>query len=148
MRTRWMRTGLRLAAAAAAVTLAACSDSTAPQHHAEAEGMVVVDHATDEVLVTVDAARRVTGALSVPAGEEIVIGVFFVDADGDRFQPDGDEHTLAFSVADGTVASLGTHEDHMHLEGLRAGATTAEFSIRHGSHDDYRSPPVPVTVTP
>jgi hypothetical protein len=31
---------------------------------------------------------------------------------------------------------------------LQAGATTVVFAIEHGEHDDYRSEPIPITVTP
>ncbi len=31
---------------------------------------------------------------------------------------------------------------------LQAGATTVVLAIEHGEHDDYRSEPIAITVTP
>jgi hypothetical protein len=129
--------------------VAACDSTTEPDHdHEEAVGLVVVDHATDQTLVTVNASRQVTGSLSVQAGQGRAIEVWFVDEDGDRFQLDGDDHTLDVRVADAARARIESHGDHLDLEGLQAGATTVIFAIEHGGHDDYESPDIPITVTP
>ncbi|HEX2189017.1 MAG TPA: hypothetical protein VHG51_08990 [Longimicrobiaceae bacterium] len=127
---------------------AACDSSTEPDHdHDEAVGLVVLDHATEETLVTVNSSRQVTGSLSVQAGQERSIEVWFVGEDGDRFVPEGD-HSLGIAIADPSRASIHMHGDHGHFEGLLAGSTTVVFSIVHGSHSDYDSPAIPITVTP
>ncbi len=149
MRKKWNRTATRAAACAAALlVLGACTSTTDAEEHREAVGMVVLDEATNAVLVTVNAQRQVTGSLSVARGQERAIEVLFVDEAGTRFEPDGDDHTLGFSVANTAIATLEEHEGHLDLAGVSAGTTTALFSIRHGSHSDYDSPAVPVTVTP
>lgn len=135
---------------AATAMLGACdSDGTGPDDHAheEAAGVVVLG-ANDAVLVSVNAARQVTGSLTVAAGQDRDLEVWFVAEDGDRFRPDGQEHTLDITVANEAIADLHAHGDHLHLEGLAAGSTTVVFSILHGNHSDYDSPAIPITVTP
>jgi hypothetical protein len=142
------RAALVLAATAA---LTACEDdSTGPDDHDhdEAAGVVVLAEGSTTPLVTVDAARQVTGSLTVQAGQDRHLEVWFVAEDGDRFRPDGDEHTLDIRVANGAIADLHAHGDHLHLEGVAAGSTTVVFSILHGNHSDYDSPAIPITVTP
>ena len=135
-------------AAALLIGLAACSGTTDAEDHNEAEGLVVVDEATNQTLVTVNAQRQVTGTLTVRAGQERAIEVFFLDASGNRFTLDGDDHTLGFTVANTAVARLSEHDGHLDLDGVAAGSTTARFQVVHGGHNDYESPDVPVTVTP
>ncbi len=130
--------------------IAACDSSTGPDDHGhdDAVGLVVLDRATKDTLAAVNAARQVTGGLTVGVGEDRAVEVWFLSEDGDRFQPDGDHHTLGVRVGDDTVAGIHAHGDHLDLEGLKAGTTTVVFSVVHGSHDDYTSPAIPVTVTP
>ncbi|MEW5927486.1 MAG: hypothetical protein AB1941_08375 [Gemmatimonadota bacterium] len=127
---------------------AACDSSTEPEDHDEAVGVVVLDRATQQTLASVAANRQVTGGLTVKAGAERAIEVWFVAEDGDRFMPDGDDHTLDIRVADPTRARIESHGDHADFVGVQAGTTTVVFAIEHGGHDDYRSEPIPVTVTP
>ncbi|WP_420127244.1 hypothetical protein [Longimicrobium sp.] len=133
---------------AATAMLGACeSDGTGPDDHHEPAGMVIVG-ANNATLVTINAARQVTGSLTVRAGQGAHVEVFFVDEDGDRFQPDGDEHTLEWTVANEAIAEIHSHDDHMDLEGVAVGATTVEFRLMHGNHPDYTAPGIPITVTP
>lgn len=128
--------------------LAACeSDGTGPDDHDEAAGLVVLDQ-NDVAVVSVNAARQVTGSLTVQAGQARHLEVWFVAEDGDRFQPDGDEHSLDWTVANEAIAMIDAHGDHMDLDGIAAGNTTVVFSILHGNHSDYDSPAIPITVTP
>ena len=140
------RTALVLAATA---MLTACDDGTGPEDHREAVGMVITDQ-NNTTLVTVNASRQVTGSLTVARGAARHLEVYFVDEDGDRFQlEDGDdEFRLEVDVANPSIAAIDSHGDHMDLEGLAAGTTTAEFKIMHGNHPDYESGDIPITVTP
>lgn len=146
--TNARRTSRALLALTLALGAAACDNgSTEPDDHDEAAGLVVLDE-NDAVLVSVNAARQVTGSLTVQAGEAEHVEVWFVAEDGDRFQPDGGEHTLGWEVANEAVAVIDSHGDHMDLDGVSAGTTSVVFSIMHGNHSDYDSPAIPVTVTP
>ena len=144
-RTLVTRSALLLAAAA---VLGACSDSTGPEEHREAAGMVITNQ-NNTVLASVNAARQVTGSLTVAAGQAQHLEVYFVDENGVRFQlEDDDEHALDWTVANEAVATIDAHEGHLDLDGVAAGNTTVVFSILHGNHSDYDSPPIPITVTP
>lgn len=133
---------------ALAATVAACDDSTGPDDdHQEAAGLVVTDQ-NNVTLVSVNAQRQVTGSLTVQAGQARHIEVYFVDADGDRFQPDDDDHSLGWAVANTAIAAIDAHDGHHDLDGKAAGNTTVVFSLMHGNHSDYDSPAIPITVTP
>jgi hypothetical protein len=142
------RTALLLAATA---TLAGCDgDGTGPDdHHEEAVGMVITDQ-NNTTLVSVNAARQVTGSLSVAAGAGRHLSVYFLAEDGDRFQIEegDDEHSLDWTVANESIAAIDAHEGHLDLDGVAAGSTTVVFSIMHGNHSDYDSPAIPIVVTP
>lgn len=139
------RAALVLAATAA---LGACDGTTEPDDHHEAAGVVITDQ-NNTVLVTVNAARQVSGSLTVAAGAAQHLDVFFVDADGERFQLEaGDEHTLDWTVANENVAVIDSHDGHLDLDGVSAGSTTVVFSVMHGNHSDYDSPAIPIVVTP
>ena len=125
---------------------AACDDATG-EEHSDAEGMQIVDEATNQVLVSVNAARQVNGALSVRAGQERALEVYFLDEDGDRMSLDDDEQ-LSWNVANTAVAQIEEHDGHLDLSGVTAGSTTVVLSIQHGGHSDYDSPTIPITVTP
>lgn len=140
------RAALVLAATAA---LGACDSTTEPDDHQEAVGLVITDE-SNNTLVSINAARQVTGALTIQVGQARHLELYFVDEDGDRFQvAEGDaEYTLSVEVTNEAIAMIDSHGDHMDLEGVAVGATTVEFGILHGGHFDYRAPLIPITVTP
>jgi hypothetical protein len=146
IKTLLARTALVLAATA---SVSACDgDGTGPDDdHHEAVGMVITNQ-SNTVLASVNAARQVTGGLAVQAGQGQHLAVWFVDEDGERFQLDDDEHTLAWTVANEAIATLDAHDGHYDLDGVAAGSTTVVFRIMHGNHSDYDSPAIPITVTP
>ena len=139
----------RLALVAVVAGSAACDGITDDDHDlAEAEGMVVVDEATNQTLVTVNAQRQVTGSLGVRAGQERALEVHFTDARGRRIEADEDEYSVGYTVANSGIARISEHDGHLDLRGVAAGSTTAEFRLVHGAHDDYRSPAITITVAP
>ena len=141
----------RLALVALVAGSAACDSITGGDDdgddHGDAEGIVVVDEATNQTLVTVNAQRQVTGSLTVRAGQERALEVFFVDSNGTRFEAD-DDYSLGYDVANTAVARISEHDGHLDLDGVAAGSTTATFRLVHGGHDDYASPAITITVTP
>lgn len=125
--------------------VAACDSDSTGSDHSEPRGLEVVDEATEAVLVSVNAARQVNGNLTVPVGGERAIEVYFLDEDGDRFQPSG-EFSLDWTVANESVAEIGLHDGHLDMEGVAAGNTTVTFDLMHGGHADYTSPAIPIVV--
>jgi hypothetical protein len=139
-----------LVLALTALLAAGCSDSTGPEEeHLEAAGMQILNQA-GTVLASVNAQRQVTGSLSVRAGQEQTLEIFFVDEEGDRFRIEESdaEHSLAWTVANQTIAEIEAHEGHHDLIGKQAGSTTVVFRVMHGGHSDYDSPAIPITVAP
>jgi hypothetical protein len=134
---------------AATVALGACDSTTEPDDHQEAAGVVITDE-SNNTLVSINAARQVTGTLTVQAGQARHLDFYFVDEDGDRFQLEAgdDEHSLEWTVANEAVAVIDSHGDHMDLDGISAGSTTVEFRLMHGNHSDYTAPLIPIVVTP
>lgn len=128
---------------------AACSNPVEDDdHHEEAAGLVVED-LQGNVLASVNASRAVTGGITLQAGQEREVRVTFVAADGDRITLDGDEFGLDATVANTGVATWTQVADTGgRIAGASAGSTTVVFDLTHGGHPDYRSPEIPVTVTP
>lgn len=132
------------------VVLDGCKKSVEPEEdHAEAEGLVLRMNGVDIVTVR---EGQVTGEITVKAGTETDhINVFFLDEHGDRFQPDDPEKDLDWGIADATVADIerdAGEKWEIHVKGLKAGDTTVEIRLLHAGHADFRTPPIPIRVTP
>lgn len=150
MKQRTMRSAARGAAAVllAAAALVGCDRATGPDNHADAVGVVITD-LNGTQLVRVSGQGAVDGSLTVAAGGEAGVRIHFLDSDGDRFQLGTTGSTrMAIRVANTAVAGFEAHGDHHELLGRAAGATTVVVAVEHGSHDDYRSPAIPIVVTP
>ncbi len=151
MHTQRTRSILILILALLVGSLAACKKNPVEpdDDHAEAEGLVLRMNGVDIVTVK---EGRVTGGISVKVGTETDhIEVYFLEHDGDRFQPTGNDFSLGWAMADATVAEVeleaGKKWD-IHIQGKKVGQTTLELRLLHVGHVDFRTPPIPVTVTP
>ncbi len=149
--------------AAAALTLAvalaaaACGDDnpTGPGGDHDEPAGLVAELEGGSVLVSVNAARQVTGSFTVAAGEETDhVHVHFLDEHGDELEI-GSGYWLKITPADASVVEFEQHqagEFGFHVVGLKAGTTTAILDLMHGTypngHSDYKSPAITVTVTP
>ncbi|MFN2326984.1 MAG: hypothetical protein ABR551_14050 [Gemmatimonadales bacterium] len=141
-------------AAAAVVVLAACGDSTGPDDdHREPAGLRASAGST--LLVSVNAAREVTGSFTLTAGQSSgAVTLSFLSDNGTPITPDADEY-LRIEI-DGTATASATQNPGgaftFTLNGLVAGTTTMRLSLMHGTfpggHADYVSPNISVVVTP
>ncbi|MBM4159851.1 MAG: hypothetical protein FJ217_02000 [Ignavibacteria bacterium] len=127
-----------------------CQKSVEPDpDHAEAEGLVLRMNGVDFVTVK---EGKVTGKITVKVGTETDhIDIYFLDAGGNRFRPEGSEFDLGWEFADASIAEVERDEGakwEMHVLGKKIGDTTIELRILHAGHVDFRTPPIPVTVTP
>jgi hypothetical protein len=117
--------------------------------HADAEGLVLRMNGVDIVTVK---EGQVSGSISVKVGEETDhIAVYFLDDHNDRFQPTGKDYSLGWALGDETVA--GVYRDpgeewEIHIVGKKVGQTTIEIRLLHVGHVDFRTPPIPINVTP
>jgi hypothetical protein len=146
--------GIRLVAVALILTTGACKDFTgAEAEHHEPAGLRATLGGT--TVVSVNAARQVTGAFSVAAGtttEPITVG--FLADDGDVIQPEAEEY-LEVEVDAPTLATVVQNPGGsftIQFAGLVTGATTVRLQLMHGAfptgHPDYTSPNIVLTVAP
>lgn len=146
------KTILSFAIIALLVIISACSNSVSDDHsaHSEPEGFrlkmsggTLVEQLPDE---------GVTGSITIPEGQETaLISVWFIDHDGDEFQPDVEEgYSLGYQFSNEGVVAFEQHEGDgawsFHLHGEAVGTTNFSVSILHGGHNDFVSQNIPVTV--
>lgn len=150
-----VRRALRRAAAAAAlpliVLLAGCENPVkVGGEHRDAVGARIYDHATGALLVeTSGASAPWTGALELAAGQPLDVQVRFVDPAGDEFVlTDQGEYTLRFFFETQGVARYDSHGGHGTVVPLAPGTAEARVFVWHGSHADWRTGLLTVTVAP
>lgn len=145
---------LRLTTLAAVVALGACDNPVSDDHdHLDEVVSVEITDLAGGLIAELhdDHWHFESGgdALHLHPGDEKEVRIFFVAADGDRFQlpASGEEHTLRVEIANPAVVEYEDHGDHGHFVALSAGETTATIQIYHGSHADWQTnPPLPVEV--
>lgn len=133
-----------------ALVIASCSNPAGSdqEHHDEAVGAVLKMNGQE---IARYENGEVSGDISVGEGEETaLISIYFLSDDGDEFQPEEEEFTLSYEVADTSVAEVEQHEEdgrwRFHVRGLATGATTAAFSLYHEGHSDFNTDGIPVRV--
>lgn len=132
--------------------LSACSNSTSSDdhdEHADAEGFVLTMNGTD--LITQLPGGTITGEIELEPGEESdLITIYFLDDDGDRFQPDEPEYSLGFEFEDSGIAEFEQHDEdglwsfHIHAE--TAGVTDLRLKLMHNDHSDFTTQDIHVHV--
>jgi hypothetical protein len=134
--------------------LVACSNPLEDDEHGEAVGVDVTDMEGAPIANyrTSRGSWEFTSsdALQLVSGEIKEVKIFFVTADGDRFQEPatGSDHTHRVTIEHANVASYEGEVDHGEFEGLSAGETNATIQLYHGSHADFETNPgMPITVT-
>ncbi len=121
------------------------------EHGGEREpvGLVIIEEDSGDTLVTVNEGV-VTGSISVAAGDTTDhLVVFFLDEDGETFQPDPDEHSLSYINADAATAEAMQYEDaayEMVVVGKQTGSTTFVVRLLHDGAPEFDTPNIPVTV--
>lgn len=117
--------------------------------HAEAVGLVISQSGAEIARYENGA---VTGKISVAAGEETpLLSVKFIDDhDGELFTPEGEHYSMAWTIADESVAEVERHDEDgewkFHIKGKATGNTTIEIKIMHENHADFVSLPIPIEV--
>ncbi len=133
--------------------------------HADADGFVLE---VEEVEVYRQLQGEHSGGLTVGAGDEIVVHVVFIDANGTEVHldevDDAEVYTLGLSDYDSAIIDIHLDEaeaeaeaepaEHSHGEelgfevvGLKAGTTEIKLQLLHGDHPDFTGALlIPVTV--
>lgn len=93
----------------------------------------------------------VTGQIEVNAGQETtLITLFFLDADGNEFQPDEPELSLNWRDIDTSIANVEQHAEDgkwsFHIHGEAQGNTSVVFQLFHDGHSDFDTDPISVVV--
>lgn len=83
-----------------------------------------------------------TGSIEVTEGEETPrITIYFLDEDGDEFQPDEPEFTLSWRDIDSSIAEIEQHDEDgkwsFHVRGVMEGSTGVIFELDHNGHPDF-----------
>ncbi|MCB0289999.1 MAG: hypothetical protein KDH97_07050 [Calditrichaeota bacterium] len=121
-----------------------------PGGEKEAVGLIIIEEDTGDTLVTVNQGS-VTGDIQVAAGDTTDhLVVFFLDEDGETFQPDPDEHSLEYLNANAAVAEAMQHAGEAYelvVAGKQAGSTTFVVRLLHDGTPEFDTPDIPITVT-
>lgn len=131
--------------------LSACSNSTSAEEeeHSDPEGFVLTMNGAD--LVTQAPGGTISGEIELAPGEESdLITIWFLDDDGDRFQPDEPEFSLGFEFEEEGIAEFEQHAEdglwsfHIHAE--TAGITDMRLKLMHNGHSDFTTQDIHVHV--
>lgn len=131
---------------------AACSNSTSSEDddHSEPAGFVLKLNGQN-VVTQSPGSTTVTGEFELETGEETaLITIFFLDEDGDEFQPDEPEFSLGAEFEDEGIAEFEQHEEdgkwkfHIHAEA--EGITEMTLMLMHNGHSDFETQEIHVHV--
>lgn len=131
--------------------ISSCSDNPVvpDDEEIEAAGLVVLDNGMEIVRAE---KGIVTGQFEVKRGS--ISGHYtlnFLDENGDILVITDPDYTPGETIADPSVAEIVRDEPgewNFHIRGLKEGSTTIRLTIKHGGHDDFISPEIPIIVTP
>lgn len=146
---RW--TGLVLCAA---IGIAACRSSTAPERHVRPSGVVVLADGAEVVRAV--SGSTPTGSFTVAeGGQSPLLTVTFLDAQGNEITPPEDYH-LELRFANPAIASFVADDTPYtfrgRIQGLQAGTTTVQMRFMHGppghvaTHAEFTSAAIQVLV--
>ena len=129
---------------------AACSNSTgSEEEHNEPEGFRLKMNGQTVVEQLPDA--DLTGEFELEPGEETaLITIFFIDHDGDEFQPDEPEYSLGAEFEEDGIAEFEQHAEdgkwsfHIHAES--EGITDLTLMLMHNGHSDFDTQEIHVHV--
>lgn len=130
--------------------LVACSNSTSSEEeHSDPEGFRL--KMNGQTVVEQLPGGTLTGEFELETGEETaLITIFFLDDDGDEFQPDEPEFSLGAVFEDEGIAEFEQHEEdgtwsfHIHAEA--EGITEMTLQLMHNGHSDFNTQGIHVHV--
>lgn len=133
-----------------ALLFVSCNNSTSSEEeHSEPEGFRLKMNGQTIIEQLPDAT--LTGEFELEPGEETaLITIFFIDHDGDEFQPDEPEYSLGAVFEDEGIAEFEQHDEdgvwsfHIHAEA--EGITGLTLQMMHNGHSDFDSQEIHVHV--
>lgn len=128
------------------LVVSACKKHDDHDDHEEVAGFKLVRNST---VIAQQNGTVVTGSITLSlAGTNAPIMVVFIDEDGHDITELEEEVTLLVEVASTAVATVqaGPGEWQFSLTPQATGSTTIVVNLMHGTHKDFESRTVPVTV--
>lgn len=129
----------------------ACSNSTSgnEEEHSEPEGFVL--KMNGQIIVEQLPDQSVTGEFELTAGQETdLVTIFFLDHDGEEFQPEEAENSLGYEFDTQGIANFEQHTEdgkwsfHIHAEA--EGTTNLRLKLMHSGHSDFTTQYFPINV--
>lgn len=109
----------------------------------------VIDRSSDKVASYVCDHHWHGSLPEVPKGNNVSLGAYIEDENGDFIELDGEQYALGVNYAEGTdesVVSFNLHCDHVQIIGEEEGTTDVVFQIFHDGHVDFETPAIDVNV--
>lgn len=130
----------------------ACSNSTSSDddhEHGDAEGFRLVINGNTVVEQLPD--EDITGEFELAPGVETdLITLYFIDHDGEEFQPEEDEYSLGYEFDDEGIVEFEQHTEDgkwsFHLHAEAEGVTNMRLMLMHNDHSDFSSQDIHVHV--
>ncbi|MEL0011201.1 MAG: hypothetical protein VW868_06525 [Bacteroidota bacterium] len=119
-------------------------------HHEEPVGFVL--KLNGSTVIQQLANSSIEGSISLSNGEETdLIQLYFLSDDGDEFRPTEDEYSIQ-AVFDPTgIVAFEQHDEDgkyaFHLHAEQVGSTNLQIKLMHGSHSDFSTQMIAITVT-
>lgn len=133
-----------------AMLLVGCNNpvQSEEEHHQEADGAVF--KMNGEEIVRYENGES-SGSIDVNKGEETpLITIYFLDEEGNEFQPDDPENSLSWKDIDTAIADVEQHDQDgkwsFHISGLSQGSTTVTFQLFHNGHSDFDMQNITINV--
>ncbi|MEX0610008.1 MAG: hypothetical protein WD016_07385 [Balneolaceae bacterium] len=130
---------------------AACSNSASSEddHDEDFDGFRLKMNGT--TIVEQLPEQSLTGEIELAPGEETdLITVYFLNHDGDEFQPQDNEYSLGYEFDDEGIVEFEQHAEDgrwsFHLHAEAKGVTDMHIKVMHGGHDDFTSSGIHVHV--
>ena len=131
--------------------LTACSNSTSSDDHDHSDPEGFRLKMNGQTIVEQLPEQDVTGEFELTPGEETaLITIYFIDHDGDEFQPEEDEYSLGYEFEDAGIAEFEQHDEDgkwsFHLHAESEGITDLKLMLMHNDHSDFESQHIHVHV--
>ncbi|MCP9290326.1 hypothetical protein [Gracilimonas sediminicola] len=131
--------------------LTACSNSTSSDdhEHGDAEGFRL--KMNGQTIVEQLPEQDLTGEFELEPGQETdLITIYFIDHDGEEFQPEEDSYSLGHEFEESGIAEFEQHAEDgkwsFHLHAEAEGITDLRLMLMHNGHDDLTSQGIHVHV--
>lgn len=109
----------------------------------------IIDRSENEVVAYIHVDHWHGSLPEIPKGDNISLGAYIEDEDGNEIKLDGSHYSLGVDYAPGAaenVLSFDLHGDHIHIKGEQEGSAEVVFQLLHNDEVDYETPSIGVRV--